>query len=374
MRRCIVFLIDSFVGPWAGTENQLWQLIRGLDTSEYEPYLLVLRHTEFSHGIQAPPCPIIEVRINKLVSLNGLTGLWRLINLLRRLDAKIVHAFFQDSSLIGPLAAKAAGARFVAGRRDMGIWYTRKNLRLLRMLAPLVDQVVANSQAVAELVCVKERMPYSRVTVIYNGIDLAKRDDTGSATVIEKLPQGAQIIGIVANLKPVKRHADIIRALANVRQAAPAAHLVVVGDGPLKTQLVDLAGSVGVSGQTHFLGRIDQPSGIIRQFTVGVICSESEGLSNALMEYLKEGKPVVCTDVGGNPELVNEGENGYLYPLGNQNLLIDRIVRLLTDNGLRERMGESARDSIRAYTWTRMVESHVELYDSILAEASGSTG
>lgn len=371
MSRRIVFLIDSFDGPWAGTERQLWYLLQGIDRRRFEPHLFLLRHSEFSLNATSWPCPIQVIGMERIASLDGVTGLTKLVRLLRNLDTRIVHGFFQDSSVLGPVAAKLAGAAFVAGRRDMGIWYTSLNLKVLRAMNRLVDRVIANSFAVRELVAAQEGIKKSRISVIYNGLeDIYDADFNDTASLDNRIPSGAPVVGIVANLRPVKRHADLINAFALVREKVPAVHLVVVGDGELEESLRRLADSLGLSQCIHFLGRVKVPAKIIQQFTVAVLCSESEGLSNALMEYLKEGKPVVCSDVGGNPELVTNGVNGFLYQVRDNETLACRIVQLLESKELLHKMGAAAARSVEPLTTANMVRSHIVVYESMIGMAS----
>lgn len=246
----------------------------------------------------------------------------------------------------------------------MGVWYTRGNLRVLRWLAPLVDRVIANSNAVSALVSAREDIAESRISVIYNGLE-----DTSSSNrpeyLDDRIPPGAPVIGIVANLRPVKRHADLVMAFTRVRQAVPDAHLVIVGHGELEESLRALAASLGVADRVHFLGRVEAPAGVIRRFSVGVLCSESEGLSNALMEYLREGKPAVCTDVGGNPELVIDGENGFLYPVGDEAALAEYLVHLLREGTLAAAMGAAAVRSMATMTMDNMVRGHMAVYEAL---------
>ncbi len=170
----------------------------------------------------------------------------------------------------------------------------------------------------------------------------------------------------MANLRPVKRHADLIKAFARITREVPSAHLVLAGEGKLEQPLRNLAISLGVAENTHFLGKVDDVAAVIRRFSVAVLCSESEGLSNALMECLGAGIPAVCTDTGGNPELVTDGKNGYLYPVGDEKILADRIVRLLKDSQLSDTMGIAAACSMESMSMENMVSSHMTVYEALL--------
>ncbi len=367
MAQRIGYLIDSFVGPWAGTERQLWHLLEGLDRERFEPHLFLLRDCDYSVQAQDWPCPVDVLGLEKIASPGGVAGVLRLARLFRQKQISLAQGFFLDASLVGPVAARLAGARFIAGRRDMGIWYTRNNLKLLRLVGRLVDRVIANSRAVGDHVVREEGIPADRLSIIFNGLEPTQPGE-GAGAPVPGVPEGVPVVGIVANLRQVKRHEDLIRAIALVRETVPDVQLVIVGEGELEQALRALADSCGVAAATHFLGRVTAPRSVVRRFTVAALCSESEGLSNALMEYLSEGKPSVCTDAGGNPELVTDGYNGFLYPVGDVSGLADRLVRLLTDAALVGSMGMNASRSVARLGIPEMLAQHMAVYDSILQD------
>jgi glycosyltransferase involved in cell wall biosynthesis len=105
----------------------------------------------------------------------------------------------------------------------------------------------------------------------------------------------------------------------------------------------------------------------IERFTVAVLCSESEGFSNSIIEYLQAGRPVVCTATGGNPEIVRDGHNGFLVPVGDAAALAERLVRLLSDDALARRLGAAGREIVSSYTQARMVTEQMACYDDVLA-------
>jgi len=141
-----------------------------------------------------------------------------------------------------------------------------------------------------------------------------------------------------------------------------------VGTGELEAELRRLAASLGIGERVVFTGQIANVLPVIREFAVGVLCSESEGFSNSILEYMHVGKPTVCTDVGGNSEIVQEGFNGFLVALGDIGGLADRIERLLADANLRDMLGRNASASVRErYAVARMVEEHERLYDDLVA-------
>jgi glycosyltransferase involved in cell wall biosynthesis len=258
----------------------------------------------------------------------------------------------------------------------MGVWYTPGKLAVLRFVSTFVDRYVANCRAVAQVVQQKEWVPCRKISVIYNGINPAADDLCGSARVPEMLPppEKAPVIGIVANLKPIKRIDVLMRAVVAVRARYPGLRLLVIGrdglssrGGSMCQELDQLAIRLGIRDAVIFTGGVDDPAPLISRFTVAVLCSESEGFSNALIEYMQAGRPVVCTDTGGNPELVQDGINGFVIPVGDVDQLADRIIRILSDSALANRLGEAARKTVRSYSLARMLSEQMACYDEVLS-------
>lgn len=370
----IMYLADRYPGPQAGTEGQLLQLVQHLDRSRYEPSMTVFRSSAFVEQNRFP-CPVRVLGITKLASLRAIFKIVRYVLALRREGYRLVHCFFNDSSMIAPLFLKLFGIRVLVSRRDMGFWYTPRNLAVLRLVGPFVDRYIANSQAVKQFVRQREWVPDEKISVIYNGYDFSADNDnqTKAAATILGVPDGVPVVGIVANLRPIKRMDTLVEAFALTSKQCSDAYLIIVGDKESK-QAVDtleeleiLARRLGIHHRVIFTGRVEDPMPYINRFTVAVLCSESEGFSNSLIEYMQAGCPVVCTDTGGNSEVVQDGHNGFLVPVGDIEALADRIVRLISDSELTRRLGKAAHETIQStYSHVRMVAEHMACYDEVL--------
>jgi glycosyltransferase involved in cell wall biosynthesis len=268
---------------------------------------------------------------------------------------------FNDSAIVGPPMAKLGGAKVVVSRRDMGYWYTEGLLGALRVSNRFVDVLVANSEAVRENVVAHEHMPRARTRVVYNGYEIEP---------VETLPSidaALPVVGIVARLREVKRHVDLIAAFKQVVGHYPCARLHIVGDGELRADLGRLVVEHGLVDAVSFLGESHAVHEQIRRFTVGVLCSESEGFSNALVEYLACGVPAVCTSVGGNPEIVRDGYNGFLVPVGAPDRLAAAIVRAIEVRSASDEMARNALQSAERYTLTHMIDQYAQLYLELAA-------
>ena len=164
----IMYLADRFDGPQAGSEGQLLQLVQHIDRSRYEPHMTLLRGDDSTHW-KAFPCPVGVLDITKLASLRNIVRVLRFALGLRREGFRIVHCYFNDSSMIAPPFLKLCGIRVLVSRRDMGFWYTPTTLAVLRIVAPFVDCYVANSKAVHGIVQRQEWVASKKLQVIYNG-------------------------------------------------------------------------------------------------------------------------------------------------------------------------------------------------------------
>jgi glycosyltransferase involved in cell wall biosynthesis len=309
------------------------------------------------------------LNIGSLANPQALVRLYMFSRFIRRSGYELVHILLNDASIAAPLFCKAGGAKVIVSRRDMGFWYRAWNLALLKISNRFVDQIVTNSHAVRENVARKEHFPEEKIVVIYNG----HRSERFAAPAAPEFrtaygigPQDP-IIGMVANLYKIKRQSDLIRAFARAREKFSTLHLVFVGAGMEHDALSRLVHSCGLDKCVHFLGSVTETIPIIKHFTVGVMCSESEGLSNAIIEYMGCGKPTVCTRVGGNPELIREGSEGYLIEVGDVESLAERIIGILSDPSLASQLGENARRRVaQDFSTDRMVNSYMHLYETMV--------
>ena len=367
----VLYVLDAFEGGarTGGTEAQLIELLSRLDRRRFSPQVAVFRSTGWTESGDAFPCPSRVLGVGKLRDPRSAVRLLGLAGLVRREGVQLVHVLLNDASIVAPFFCRLGGARVIVSRRDMGFWYTPGILAALRVSNVFVERIVANSQAVRRNVHARERYPASRVDVVYNGHNPARFAAPAASGLRERLGIGPAdpIVGAVANLNPWKRHTDLLQAFARVRDRHPRTRLLLVGSGELQQTLEDEAQRLGIAGAVHFLGATADVVSIVKHFTIGVLCSESEGLSNAVIEYMTCGKPSICTSVGGNSEVIVDGETGFLIPPGDVAVLTDRLDRLLSDPALAEAMGDRARCAAGVLTSDRMAAQHMDLYERVAA-------
>lgn len=365
----IAFLIDQYVNPHAGTEHQLLILIEQLLASRVEVEMAVLRSSDYTTG-QSLPIEVTHLAITRVVSLNSVLKMYKWARELRAKGVSIVQIYFNDSSVLAPWLLKACGLKVVVCRRDMGYWRNGTMLLALRLVSPSVDRIVANSKAAGHLSCSQEWISEEKLVVIPNGISTPDEISCTKASGLQRNNGGR--VGIVANIRPIKRIDDLIRSFAIVREQMSGTELVVAGGGD-SSMLRELAVELGVAESVEFTGQVSDPISLIHSFDIGVICSESEGLSNSLLQYSLCSKPVIATDCGGNPEVVENERTGLLVPVGDYRALGKAILRLLRDPVAARQMGEAGARKIREeFSVERMVGAHMKLYSKLEGERSKS--
>jgi glycosyltransferase involved in cell wall biosynthesis len=358
----ITYLVDFFRTVHAGTEKQLAFLLTHLPRSGYDIQLISLQDSSFLRSEARsvfPDISIVSLGARADIS-KSLKTIPRLFRELRKARPDIVHAFFPASNGLGVILAKAAGVRTVIGsRRDMGFNLTWKDLAAMRIADRLVACIVSNSDAVRKKAICLEKVPASKIRLIYNGINLnggyRKR-----VFPVEKAP----VIGIVANLnRSVKRVDLFIKAAARVNRRYPEATFWIFGDGELRRDLEKLAADLKVKNSVVFWGRQGNVRRYMNEMDIGVICSDSEGFSNAIMEYMEAGLPVIATDTGGNPELVRHGVTGLLVAPNDEESLADAMINLIADPGRISGLGYAGRKAVEnGYAVADMVEKTRQLY------------
>lgn len=354
-----------------GTEVQGLELLRGLPHDDelhvavtHEAGPLMEKVWALGH------LPAVFSFHGSIKKPNTLVQVARFAAWLRRERIELVHAHDFYVTMIAVPAAKLAGVRVLVGRLDLAHFHTAAQRRALVACTRAADHVVANAEAIRRMLMLEEAIPHSKITVIHNGIDFGRFEQRRRGRLERPLPEvgGAPILVHVANMThPVKRQEDLLEALAILVSKGSPVHVFLVGDGARRPELEALAARLGVASRAHFLGlRTDVPA-ILDRATLGVLCSSAEGLSNAVVEGMAAGLPMVVTRVGGNPDLISDGERGYLVPPYAPEALAEAVGRVLADPARARRMGAEARAFVqRELTVQRLCERHDALYRAIL--------
>ncbi|HLX86757.1 MAG TPA: glycosyltransferase [Terriglobales bacterium] len=300
-------------------------------------------------------------------SLFGLRSLRSRLNLrryLREHRMQAAHAFDFYANLTMIPAAKLARVPVVIGsHRQLGDLMTPAQFIAQLSAFRWCDAVVCNSQAAADRLISAGLSP-DKIAIIGNA--LPDEAFMPSAAAIAKCP-GVVRVGMVARMNHrYKNHSGFLRIAAQVHQQLPNAEFVLVGDGPLRAELEREASTLGLGASAIFLGdRQDMPA-VLASLDLAVNTSDSESLSNVILEAMAAGLPVVAYDVGGNSELLNP-ERGALIPAGDETGFAAAIIRLLTDSALRQQQGSKARQYAQEnFSLARVRQRYIDLYRALL--------
>lgn len=375
----VAFMIDRL--SRAGTETQLLALIRELNRDRVQPSLVLLDGTdELSRSLEPVDCPILRLGVTRLCGLRAMRAARQLATFGREQRPDLLQVYFMDSAYFGVPVAKWCGVpKVVRVRNNLGYWLTRKHRLFGRLLRPFVDVTLTNTGAGKDQLVVAEGLPPERVTVVGNGVDLERFtgfmtpfaragsvSDGFSKTVADA--SGSYRVGCVANLRPVKNIDGLLRAARRVCDRWPNVVFEVAGDGEQLPELERLRGELGLGDRFLFLGSVADVPGFLRTLDVAVLPSHSEGMSNALLEYMAAGRAIVATDVGANSQLVHDGQQGLVVPPHDPIALADAIERLLGDPVGAVRLATGARRRAEnEFSRTAMVRRFEEFYRSLVA-------
>jgi len=294
-----------------------------------------------------------------------------LYRFIRRAGIGLVHTHGVQAGLVGRWAAHRAGVPVVATVHNFV--YSRPGARwqklalawYQRRLARHTDCFIAVSSSLAEELQRVEGVPPEKIVTIYNGVDLDRlaasfeRSREWRPTLGTKGP----LVGTIARLLPEKGVDVFLRACAGVGRAEPQARFVIVGDGPARRSLEDLAARLGLGGRALFLGWVEEAASLLPLLDVYVQPSWREGFSLAVLEAMAAGRPVVATRAGGLAEVVRPGENGYLVAPGDAEGLAREILFLLRHPLLARQMGGAGRRLVQArFGIADMVKATQEVY------------
>ncbi|RLF96515.1 hypothetical protein DRN58_09650, partial [Thermococci archaeon] len=297
----------------------------------------------------------------------------RLFTIVKSLKPSLVHCRNAPSVVIyGGIATKIAGLPLVVSVHGHPDFFGDNfAVRLWYILQKQSDKIIAVSNDIKDALVRKGKIKPNRITVIHNGIDLTdvKFDTILRQKIKQKLgiDNTAQVIGCVGTLKLVKGHKYLIQAMPLILEKYPSTYLILVGDGPLRNDLKRLAEKLKVRERIMFLGyRPDIPK-LMNIFDIFILPSLSEGLSNVLLEAMAASKPVIATNVGGNPEVVEDGETGLLVPPKDPQKIAEAVVSLLNDEDRRIRMGKAGLRRVKErFSISKTVREYEKVYHEVL--------
>jgi glycosyltransferase involved in cell wall biosynthesis len=372
----IVYVIGSL--ELGGAERHLTQIVPRLKKLGWTPVIYCLTHRGVQaeqlaqHGIEVVGPPFERGGTRALRSFRLLVSSMKLFGLLLRRRPAIAHFFLPIGYVIGgPLAILARVRIRLMSRRSLNLYQNNHPFiaRFERVLHAHMHALLGNSLAVVRELQTETRHP-EHVHLIYNGVDC---DEVHQVPVSDAQPARTSsnqlVLIIVANLIHYKGHCDLLRGLAMVNADLPPDWtLLCVGrDDGLGAELKHLTKELQIDQHVQFLGSRNDVTALLRSADVGILCSHEEGFSNAVLEGMAAGLPMVVTAVGGNAEAAIHEKTGLVVPAHNPAALGAAILAISSRPDLRKQMGMAGRDRVRSeFSFARCTESYDRLYRGLV--------
>ncbi len=326
-----------------GSERQMTEIAKTLDRSRFSPHVGCFRPQGMRAAeLAAAGVPIVHFPVDSFLSLRALSEARNLRSYIRRHGIRLVHAFDYPLTLFAvPVARWSTPAVAVSSQRSHRELIPRKYRRLMRATDRLARAIVVNCEFVRRHLENEEGVPSHRIRLCYNGVDLDEFRPIAD-------PHEGLTIGVVCALRPEKDLGTLIEAF--VRLQRPGLRLLIAGSGSMLAQLRSLAQARGLAPDSVFAPATAHAAECLRSIDIFVLPSRSEAFSNSLLEAMACGCCPVATRIGGNLELIRDGENGMLFDAGDAEQLCQVLQRLIENPALRRSLSAQARSVAEGFS------------------------
>jgi glycosyltransferase involved in cell wall biosynthesis len=370
----VLFIIKPERG--AGAEMVLVEAAARLNSERFQVICGLL--TPDTEGVIPPHLATVDFR---MPGLNGWVWLRFFFHLCWIIYRRRVEAIHVNSYVPGNYVRLAGALMQVPIVIDHWHGFTRFNRKrrfICRFLGRFTDLSIAVSQGVKDYLLKEIGLDPGKIRVVPNGVDIARIDAARPGEAVRRdlrLPAEAPVIGLVGRLDHWgKGHQELFTALAQIHARHPV-HALIVGGGRREAEVRQLAASLGLADQVHFLGQRQDVPDLLNAMDIFVLPSYSEGVSLALLEAMAAGKAVIATAVGGTPEVVTYGVTGLLIPPRDVDALAGALARLLSDPAWARQLGAKAQAHVREhFSLERLGREINEIYEELAEKKFGGRG
>jgi glycosyltransferase involved in cell wall biosynthesis len=360
----------------AGAEMVLVEAAARLNPDRYQVICGLL--TPDAEGVIPRHLATVDFRMPGLNGVVWLRFFFRLCWIIYRHRVDLIHVNSYVPGNYARLAAFLMQVPIIIDHWHGFTRFSRKRRLICRLLGRVTDVSLAVSPGVRDYLVVQVGLDPARVRAVPNGVDIAAIDAARPGPEVRRelgLPPEAPVIGLVARLDHWgKGHKELFTAMAQLKGRYPC-HALLVGGGRREGEVRQLAESLGLAGEVHFLGwRRDVPD-LLAAMDILVLPSYSEGVSLALLEAMAAGLPVIATAVGGTPEVVTDGVTGLLIPSRDAAALAEALERLLADPAGARALGNKAREHVRGHFSLECLGQEInEIYEELVEKKFGGGG
>jgi glycosyltransferase involved in cell wall biosynthesis len=368
----VLFLIDHLMALGGG-ETNLLKVVQLMPPELVRCSIATFRiKPEIRQSISVPVYVFPWKRFFHLDAWKAVIALRKLI---RTEKVDIVQTYFETSNLWGGLVAKLSGALLLSSRRDMGILRKARYALAYRLVNRLSDRVLAVSEEVKKFCVDADRIDPKKVSVIYNGVDfkqIAAENSDDNPFADADWAGASHIISCLANIRRVKGIDILIRTAERVCRELPNAVFVIAGslyERDYAEEVQAMIRSLGLEKNVKLLDFVGDPVPLLKMSDAFCLLSRSEGFCNALLEAMACGVPSVVTRVGGNPEAITDGENGFLVPVEDDAAAAEKLLTLLEHPDRAAQIGQNGRTSVETrFSADVMIHKLIGVYRDLLAE------
>ena len=373
----ILYIMDTFTNL-AGAEKNLYEVVTRLDKEKYRPIVYILYSGTLIDVLRQKNIQVKDLGIKKIYGFKALLEGVKLIKFIKKEKVQIVVTYHEGSDFWGGIFAKLAGIPvIISSRRDMGYKLKKRHIFFYKLINNLLfDKIITVSDAVKNVLVKKQNVKPKKICTIYNGVEINRFSKKQDISTIKKelgLNSIAPIVGIIAGLRPIKGHRYFLEAASIVLKEIPEVKFLIVGyifkNAGKDNSLLEVAKKLRITDNVVFAGERSDIPKLLSMMDISVLSSLSEGFSNTILESMAAGKPVIATNVGGNPEVVVDDETGLLVPPANSEMLAKAMLRLLKNKELAQKMGKAGQKRIeKFFSLKKMMENTEKLYDFLLLQ------
>ena len=326
MEKKIKILHITTSGNFGGTEKMIYYFIK-MSSKNFENVLVILKDEgEFLEKIKKLNVKTYFINIKNIFNLSKLFKVYKII---KTENPDIIHSYLFHSNIIARILGKTAGIKnIVCGQRNIDKWKNIFHILLDRITSIYCKLIISNTEAGKNRLVKKEKINPGKIIVIQNGVEkpfVPKKKETIEWKNKFNIPNNATIISTAASLTKKKGIPYLIKAFELAANEYSDIHLIIAGKGPLECQLKELSKQQKNKDRIHFVGFQNNINFLLSATDIFVLPSLWEGMPNAILEAMSFGIPVIATNVGGTPEIIKDGENGFLIPPENEYAIYEKI-------------------------------------------------
>lgn len=351
-----------------GAESMLVNLINRLDKKKFHPVVCLLKDDEWLYKELIKNN--VDVVVIPLKKAYNPIWIYKALRFVRKRNIHLIHAHEFLMNVYGTAVGKLAQIPVITTVHGKSYYWEKKHRAYAYKFTAKFSKMITVSEELKHFLKEKIGIDYKNLQTIYNGIDLARFNSHSDCLQKREelnIDKRTKIVGAVGNLYPVKGHTYFLKAAAEILETESDVIFLIIGRGYLAEQLKQEAKDLGIYDYVRFLGfRSDVPE-LLKIMDIYVSSSLSECLSLSILEAMASGLPVVATNVGGNSEIIADGENGFLVESEDPNRLADRVLYLIKNDRIAKNIGERGRERIREkFDLKVMIKSYEELYYSLV--------